>query len=127
MSRSAVLQAADGSPVTVLDRRQPRSYARGTFSTFGGSGSWEGDGMTCPRCQQENPAEAHFCMKCGAGLTLACAKCNTELPTGAGFCFACGQPVTAAPGGQRFTSPARTFPGTSPRRSSRPRVRGIVA
>jgi class 3 adenylate cyclase/tetratricopeptide (TPR) repeat protein len=61
--------------------------------------------MTCPRCQQENPAEAHFCMKCGAGLTLACAKCNTELPRGAGFCFACGQPVTAAPGGQRFTSP----------------------
>ena len=52
--------------------------------------------MTCPRCHQENPAEAHFCMKCGAGLTLACAKCNTELPTGAAFCFACGQPVAAA-------------------------------
>jgi len=61
--------------------------------------------MTCPRCRQENPAEAHFCMKCGTGLTLVCAKCNTELPTGAAFCFACGQPVTAAPGGQRFTSP----------------------
>jgi class 3 adenylate cyclase/tetratricopeptide (TPR) repeat protein len=61
--------------------------------------------MTCLRCQQENPAEAHFCMKCGAGLTLTCAKCNTELPTGAAFCFACGQPVAAAPGGQRFTSP----------------------
>ncbi len=61
--------------------------------------------MTCPRCQQENPAEAHFCMKCGTGLTLPCAKCNTELPTGAGFCFACGQPVAAARGRQRFTSP----------------------
>src|SRR6266700_883542 len=61
--------------------------------------------MTCPRCQQENPAEAHFCMKCGAGLTLACAKCNTELPTGAAFCFGCGQPVTAAPARQRFASP----------------------
>jgi len=61
--------------------------------------------MTCPRCQQENPAEAHFCMKCGTGLTLTCAKCNTELPTGAAFCFACGQPVAAAPGGPRFTSP----------------------
>ena len=66
--------------------------------------------MTCPRCQQENPAEARFCMKCGAALTLACAKCNTELPTGAAFCFACGQPVTAAPGGQRFTSPAAYTP-----------------
>ena len=61
--------------------------------------------MTCPRCQQENPAQAHFCMKCGTGLTPTCAKCNTELPTGAAFCFACGQPVTAAPDRQRFTSP----------------------
>jgi class 3 adenylate cyclase/tetratricopeptide (TPR) repeat protein len=49
-------------------------------------------------------------MKCGTGLTLTCAKCNTELPTGAAFCFACGQPVTAAPGGQRFTSPDAYIP-----------------
>jgi ribosomal protein L40E len=61
--------------------------------------------MTCQRCQQENPAGAHFCMKCGTGLTLACAKCNTRLPTDAAFCFACGQPVAAAPAGPRFTSP----------------------
>ncbi len=66
--------------------------------------------MTCPRCQQENLAEARFCMKCGSGLTLACAKCNAELPTGAAFCFACGQPVTAAPGRQRFTSPEAYTP-----------------
>ena len=61
--------------------------------------------MTCPRCRQENPAAAHFCMKCGIGLMLACAKCNTKLPTGAAFCFACGQPVAAAPGGQRIIPP----------------------
>ena len=61
--------------------------------------------MTCPGCQQENPAQARFCMKCGTALTLACAKCNTELPAGAAFCFACGQPVTAAPSRQRFTAP----------------------
>ena len=61
--------------------------------------------MTCPRCHQENPAEAHFCLQCGAALTLMCSKCNTEMPTGAGFCFACGQPVTAAPGGLRFIAP----------------------
>ena len=61
--------------------------------------------MTCPRCRQEHPVEAHFCMKCGIGLMLACAKCNTKLPTGAAFCFACGQPVAAAPGGQRVISP----------------------
>src|ERR1700687_223697 len=37
-SRSAVLQAAYGSLVGVLDRRQPRRYARCTLSTFAGSG-----------------------------------------------------------------------------------------
>jgi class 3 adenylate cyclase/tetratricopeptide (TPR) repeat protein len=26
--------------------------------------------MTCPRCQQENPVEAHFCMKCGTRFVL---------------------------------------------------------
>ena len=61
--------------------------------------------MTCPRCQQENPIQAHFCMRCGTGFTLTCGKCNTELPPGATFCFACGQPVTAAPDRQRFTTP----------------------
>src|SRR6266487_463797 len=104
-----MLQAAYRSRVVVLDRRQPRSYAR-AHSQHSPARALEGDGMTCPRCQQENPAEAHFCMKCGAGLTLACAKCNTELPRGAGFCFACGQPVTPAPGGQRFTSPEAYTP-----------------
>jgi class 3 adenylate cyclase/tetratricopeptide (TPR) repeat protein len=41
---------------------------------------------------------------------LACAKCNTELPRGAAFCFVCGQPVTAALGGQRFSSPETYTP-----------------
>ena len=61
--------------------------------------------MMCPRCQQENLIQAHFCMRCGTGLTLVCGKCNTELPPGAAFCFTCGQPVTAAPDRQRFTTP----------------------
>src|SRR5213594_3009507 len=61
--------------------------------------------MTCPRCQQENPTEARFCMRCGAGLTLTCAKCNTALPTGAAFCFACGHPLAAVQVGQRFATP----------------------
>ncbi len=49
--------------------------------------------MECPRCRQDNPPQAKFCLKCGAGVTLTCLKCSTELPVGAGFCFACGQPV----------------------------------
>jgi len=56
--------------------------------------------MKCPRCQQDNPAHARFCLGCGARLTLACGACGTELPGGARFCLQCGQAVaadTAAP------------------------------
>ena len=66
--------------------------------------------MTCPGCQQENPAQARFCMKCGAGLTRTCARCHTELPTSAAFCIACGQPAAAAPSAQRFASPGAYTP-----------------
>jgi class 3 adenylate cyclase/tetratricopeptide (TPR) repeat protein len=51
--------------------------------------------MKCPRCQQENPAHARFCLGCGARLALACGSCGTELPGGARFCLQCGQAVAA--------------------------------
>src|SRR6266496_3550726 len=66
--------------------------------------------MTCPRCQQENPPPARFCMKCGASLTRACTACGTELPEGAAFCFACGRPVSASPASPRFASPGAYTP-----------------
>src|SRR5262249_47936414 len=50
--------------------------------------------MKCPRCQQENPPQAKFCLECGARLALACASCGTELPASARFCLQCGQAVT---------------------------------
>jgi class 3 adenylate cyclase/tetratricopeptide (TPR) repeat protein len=52
-------------------------------------------GMKCPRCQQDNPAQARFCLECGARLTLACGACGAELPAGARFCMQCGQPAAA--------------------------------
>ncbi|MBI3456776.1 MAG: AAA family ATPase [Candidatus Rokubacteria bacterium] len=66
--------------------------------------------MQCPRCQQESPPQARFCMKCGAGLTLSCAKCNTELPVGAAFCLACGEAVAATAAAGRFPSPQAYTP-----------------
>jgi len=56
--------------------------------------------MKCPRCQQDNPAHARFCLGCGARLALACGSCGAELPGAARFCLQCGQAVaagTAAP------------------------------
>src|SRR5262245_10140869 len=49
--------------------------------------------MKCPRCQQDNPTQARFCLGCGDHLALTCGSCGTELPGNARFCFQCGQPV----------------------------------
>ncbi|HEY4910633.1 MAG TPA: zinc-ribbon domain-containing protein, partial [Methylomirabilota bacterium] len=49
--------------------------------------------MTCPRCQQDNPPHARFCLGCGARLALPCAACGAELPAGARFCLQCGHAV----------------------------------
>jgi len=55
--------------------------------------------MTCPRCQQDNPPHARFCLACGTRLTPVCGACGAEVPAGARFCIRCGQPVAplAAP------------------------------
>jgi class 3 adenylate cyclase/tetratricopeptide (TPR) repeat protein len=52
--------------------------------------------MKCPRCQQDNPADARFCSGCGANLAVACGSCGAALPGGARFCPQCGQAVAAA-------------------------------
>ena len=33
--------------------------------------------MKCPRCQQENPPQAKFCLECATPLALRCANCGT--------------------------------------------------
>ena len=52
--------------------------------------------MTCPRCQQDNPSHARFCLGCGTRLALACGACGAELPGGARFCLQCGQAVAGS-------------------------------
>ena len=52
--------------------------------------------MNCPNCQTPNPAEAKFCMSCGASLAATCPNCQTELPPEAQFCFKCGHSLAAA-------------------------------
>ena len=49
--------------------------------------------MKCPRCRQDNPTQARFCLGCGAPVALACGSCGTELPGIARFCLHCGQAV----------------------------------
>jgi class 3 adenylate cyclase/tetratricopeptide (TPR) repeat protein len=66
--------------------------------------------MKCPRCQQENPPEAKFCLECATPLVLRCVNCGTQLPAGAKFCFECAKPVGAPRSEPRFVSPEAYTP-----------------
>src|SRR5262245_61807638 len=66
--------------------------------------------MKCPRCQQENPPQAKFCLECATPLALRCANCGTELPAGAKFCFECATPAGAPGSPPRFASPEAYTP-----------------
>ncbi|HKE11801.1 MAG TPA: adenylate/guanylate cyclase domain-containing protein, partial [Myxococcota bacterium] len=66
--------------------------------------------MKCPRCQQENPPQAKFCLECASPFTLRCANCGTELPAGAKFCFECATPASAPGSVSRFASPEAYTP-----------------
>jgi len=67
-------------------------------------------GMTCPRCQQDNPAHARFCLGCGCRLALACGSCGAELPGTARFCLPCGQAVATFTVGTRSSGPETYTP-----------------
>jgi class 3 adenylate cyclase/tetratricopeptide (TPR) repeat protein len=66
--------------------------------------------MKCPRCQQENPPQAKFCLECATALALRCANCGTQLPAGAKFCFECATPVSAPGSPPRLASPEAYTP-----------------
>jgi class 3 adenylate cyclase/tetratricopeptide (TPR) repeat protein len=66
--------------------------------------------MRCPRCQQDNPSQAKFCLECATPLAFRCASCDTPLPPTARFCFECGKPIGAAAGTTRFISPGAYTP-----------------
>jgi class 3 adenylate cyclase/tetratricopeptide (TPR) repeat protein len=66
--------------------------------------------MKCPRCQQENPPQAKFCLECATPLALRCTDCGTQLPSGAKFCFECAKPVGAPGSPSRFASPETYTP-----------------
>ena len=61
--------------------------------------------MQCPRCRQENPARAKFCLECGQRLPSSCGACGTELPDTARFCPECGRPVGAGTGAPSEPAP----------------------
>jgi len=50
----------------------------------------EADGkVTCPKCKQKTPA-GKFCINCGESLQITCPNCKNAVPNGARFCLECG-------------------------------------
>src|SRR5215208_3766923 len=60
--------------------------------------------MQCPRCGEDNPPKAKFCLECATPLSLKCPECGAELPPRAKFCVECAHPVA------QQTAPAPQLP-----------------
>ena len=61
--------------------------------------------MTCPRCQQENPAGVKFCGECGARLESVCPSCGGCNPPTNKFCHQCGATLPSSSSTTKFPSP----------------------
>jgi class 3 adenylate cyclase/tetratricopeptide (TPR) repeat protein len=64
----------------------------------------------CAACGTENPADARFCMSCGAALSRTCPSCGTVAPPQARFCMSCGASLEAGAGAPPAAAPAETPP-----------------
>src|SRR5215470_16424183 len=67
------------------------------------------DGMTCLRCQAENPDGTRFCGQCGTALVVPCAACGAANPPAHKFCGQCGAAL-AGSHASRFHAPAAYTP-----------------
>jgi class 3 adenylate cyclase/tetratricopeptide (TPR) repeat protein len=70
----------------------------------------EGSTMKCPRCNNQNPADAVFCEECGSHLEAVCPSCGEANRLGAKFCKKCGQ---------RLARPDAAGPEAAPKFGSR--------
>src|SRR5208337_1007064 len=68
--------------------------------------------MQCAKCNYDNPADALFCMKCGAKVENRCASCATVNPADANFCGKCGGALGAS---APFASPGSVAALKTPR------------
>lgn len=88
--------------------------------------------MICKRCGGDNPADARFCIDCGATFDSAttgpttrlagvnCPGCQTRNPEHARFCVVCGRSL--APGQQPMRSPQPRPQATRPAQQSHQRM-----
>lgn len=51
------------------------------------------ESVICPACGKVLPADAKFCLECGAAQALKCHACGMDIPAGAKFCLNCGKKI----------------------------------
>ena len=95
--------------------------------------------VRCHGCAAENPADAGFCIECGAALGpvstgptvklsgKVCWSCGAVCPNDTLFCTRCGQTIQGQPMPQPQPAPPRwtpppTRPWSQPRRHIHPRI-----
>jgi class 3 adenylate cyclase/tetratricopeptide (TPR) repeat protein len=62
----------------------------------------------CGECSVENPAEARFCMSCGAALEQRCGACGAPAAGQARFCMVCGERLETARPADSASGPVGT-------------------
>ncbi len=53
---------------------------------------------TCAQCGRGVPADAAFCLHCGASLQVGCPACGRPVAAGAAFCPSCGTRLAGSDG-----------------------------
>jgi class 3 adenylate cyclase/ribosomal protein L40E len=67
--------------------------------------------MLCAKCNSYVPADALFCMKCGARVEIGCTTCGTFNTSDANFCRKCGASLGAAAPTRSVTEPRNDLAG----------------
>ena len=94
-------QTMRGAQQPDSDRGGPGAGGSTTPGSGGGSnppGTGGGPAQTCPKCHNAVPANAKFCMSCGAAMatTRFCHNCGAKIPSNAKFCGECGEAQTGS-------------------------------
>ncbi|KPK61765.1 MAG: hypothetical protein AMK73_07755 [Planctomycetes bacterium SM23_32] len=84
------------APGEAGDHAEGPKDAQGALGPVASRGPQPGP-VRCGRCGHECPADARFCLRCGARLPGRCPSCARPAAPGDRFCTACGAALDPTP------------------------------